>query len=383
MDLSGPLNTDNAISNGSFLATGISLTVITTLFIAVRLFVSIKQIGNFWLDDYAMVVGLGFLVATFVLTYEQQALTEKVFLKVKEMTTDELPLLIPDLLAIHKVGLGSLVVSNLSTWFTKAPLLLLLNRIFGIKNWLKIFVYITLAVSLLIVVGITGYSGRLCDPKGQWSPEFTVGCMDAGAIGNLICGCVGLAVDIVIFILPIPMIMQLHLPLRKKIGVIVVFATGFMGIAAGIVGTYSRVKTLNGSAADRQISTLCVILEATVTIAVGCVPALYYVWRTIISKNPYVAKFVTRATTRATRTRTQKKRTHLNSRVEQIDERGLQSERALESSYDGYIRMGTPKKSHEMENMEHAERDPWDARAGGDDSVPRSYWVVQTGAQER
>lgn len=86
----------------------------------------------------------------------------------------------------------------------------------------------------IILSGSASYMAALCSPDG---PErvaahvganavFRAGCMRSGLIVCLWNGAVALAADIVIFVLPLPVISTLRLPVGKKIGVVVVFMSG-------------------------------------------------------------------------------------------------------------------------------------------------------------
>jgi hypothetical protein len=52
------------------------------------------------------------------------------------------------------VGVATLIISNLTIWVLKAPVLLLLGRIFGAHRWFIRTCYTTLAVSLLVIINL-------------------------------------------------------------------------------------------------------------------------------------------------------------------------------------------------------------------------------------
>ncbi|KAI1126710.1 hypothetical protein F5Y10DRAFT_266789 [Nemania abortiva] len=216
------------------------------------------------------------MAGTFTLVYESQAVYQKILTATSP--SDALRFTILD----STIGEATLIISNFTTWATKLPILLLYIRIFGVSPWVRRVSYITIILSLLVTVAATAYAAPYCNPHGRYDPVASAKCVSTGPIGSLITGFEGLVVDIIIFVLPIPVISKLKLPLRRKLGVALVFATGILGIGASIAGNWSRVETLSGSAAARQLSTIFVIYEGTVALFVGCVPAIYYLWRAVI-----------------------------------------------------------------------------------------------------
>jgi hypothetical protein len=62
-------------------------------------------------------------------------------------------------------------------------------------------------------------------------------CLDEGVI-TLLGGCINCAADLWTAVLPIPMIMKLQMPLRRRIGVIILLSFGFIVVIAGGVRSY-------------------------------------------------------------------------------------------------------------------------------------------------
>lgn len=73
------------------------------------------------------------------------------------------------------------------------------------------------------------YAGINCSPDLHTvSPLFMFGCVSALTDATIARGSISLALDIIMFILPLPVIAQLNMPLRRKIGLGFVFATGLV-----------------------------------------------------------------------------------------------------------------------------------------------------------
>lgn len=130
---------------------------------------------------------------------------------------------------VHQLGVASALVSGFATWTAKAPIFFLYVQLFGIKKWIRIISYLALAGSFLFILGITSWISAMCSPVGrEISLEFIHTCTVTSSVSGLITGAVGLAVDILIFILPLPIIAKLRLPLGKKIGVSLCFLSGIL-----------------------------------------------------------------------------------------------------------------------------------------------------------
>jgi hypothetical protein len=124
------------------------------------------------------------------------------------------------------VGIAS---GNSAVYSAKLPLLFMLIRIFGIKDWLR------WTCIFLIVVGTLGgvvtllYAGISCSPDlHEPTPPFLFSCVGALTNATIARGSISLAVDVIVFVVPIPVIVDLKMPLRRKIGVAFVFATGLL-----------------------------------------------------------------------------------------------------------------------------------------------------------
>jgi hypothetical protein len=71
-----------------------------------------------------------------------------------------------------------------------------------------------------------------------WSfPEVIDGyCLDEGVI-TMVAGVMSCVADLLCTILPIPIVMRLHMPLRDRIGVVVLLSAGIIVTIAGVLRT--------------------------------------------------------------------------------------------------------------------------------------------------
>ncbi|KAL8836410.1 MAG: hypothetical protein Q9176_006349 [Flavoplaca citrina] len=89
-------------------------------------------------------------------------------------------------------------------------------------------------------------------------------------------GGVNVATDFYIFLLPIPGVLQLQMPTRKKIGVCAIFATGSLACLASIMGLYYRTRLKRDSDVTWDLVDILiwVVVELHVGVMCGCMPAL-------------------------------------------------------------------------------------------------------------
>ena len=117
-------------------------------------------------------------------------------------------------------------VYPLTILFAKLALFLLYYRLFASHRGTRIAINLGIAVNGLFYVATVVYFLSLCIPKpgGSWS---LTKCGRTVKMPNIQCA-FGLASDLYIFILPLPVLLKMQMPLKKKIGVVATFSTGLM-----------------------------------------------------------------------------------------------------------------------------------------------------------
>lgn len=117
-------------------------------------------------------------------------------------------------------------------WSTKAPILALYVKLFGVRTWLRWVCYITLLVTGLNFIGSFAMPIALCDTRTSTpDPAGFLTCQNATVNGGIWSGFVSIIEDVIIFCMPIPAIVQLNLKLSKKIGIFLVFFSGVMSVS--------------------------------------------------------------------------------------------------------------------------------------------------------
>ena len=100
--------------------------------------------------------------------------------------------------------------------------------IFGLLRWLRICAYIGAVVTTLFYISVSVASFVFATPShGETWYEHILSKDERRTITMPIpISCFGVVIDLVILILPIIAVMQLQLPIRRKIAVNAVFMTG-------------------------------------------------------------------------------------------------------------------------------------------------------------
>lgn len=118
-------------------------------------------------------------------------------------------------------------------WTAKLPVLVLLTRIFGVNRTVRIVSILTVVILGMAILAGDIYNAIICKVPSADDDLLTylgyvAKCTDASSLTGSILAPIGLVADIIIFVLPIPVILKLHLSLEKRIGLIVVFLFGLV-----------------------------------------------------------------------------------------------------------------------------------------------------------
>ncbi|KAI1204699.1 uncharacterized protein F4807DRAFT_445900 [Annulohypoxylon truncatum] len=252
------------VTKKAFLGSGSALIILAALFVAARLVGGHRKFGKFSISDYISVSAILFLTGTFIIF---------------NLTTDALNDPHTSLYYLLQLGTASTLIAAAATWTAKSPILFVYIQLFGIKQWLRVISYGVLIVTFLFLLSWNSYVAAICNPTGRDNlTEMVLKCTSVTATGGVIVGVIGVVTDIIILVLPLPIILRLNLPLRKRVGIIGVFLTGTFALAASAVSVYFRWASLSGLPVDYRAATTWNIIELSIAIMVGCVPAAYAFW---------------------------------------------------------------------------------------------------------
>ncbi|OTA52373.1 hypothetical protein K449DRAFT_403013 [Hypoxylon sp. EC38] len=170
------------------------------------------------------------------------------------------------------------LVAGFAMYFAKTPILVLYLKLFGIKTWLRVASYATLTLSFIIFLITLSIAGAACSQTSEVDMNFLEKCITTSVSVGVSNGATAVITDIIVIILPLPIIAGLELPLPKKIGLAIVFLTGIFAIAASAISLYFKAMSLAGHSTALAPTLFCTIIECSLAIMVGCAPALRSCW---------------------------------------------------------------------------------------------------------
>jgi hypothetical protein len=212
-----------------------------------------------------------------------------------------------ELLYLARIATATYFIAAYSNFFAKTPLLILYIKLFGAKSWVRWASYTTLALGFMGFTA-TSIAGVMYHPEGKvLDQEYFAGFLHRSYVVAVTNATFNLAMDIVAFIIPIPVIASLHLPTRRKIGLALMFFSGIVAIATGAVSLHYRRSSSAQSIIDLTIVCLCTIADSGIAIMLGCVPALRGLWLKHGSQLSFVSKLQSKlSSSRTTATKSTK-----------------------------------------------------------------------------
>jgi len=115
-------------------------------------------------------------------------------------------------------------------FFAKLSLLLLYLRIFSPDRWTRYLIYLGIISSFALYLATSITFGALCLPRGSetWAAALYSARCKSTTNMTYIQGIFNVVSDFYILFIPIPVVLKLHLPMQKKIGVVAIFMTGLL-----------------------------------------------------------------------------------------------------------------------------------------------------------
>lgn len=133
-----------------------------------------------------------------------------------------------------KVSVGCTeLIYGPSVFFAKLSICILYLRLFAPNQGFRFLTYFIITANLLIYAATTFTYGYLCIPRPSqsWRQRQSMHvCLDSSKPVNYIGGIYNIVSDLYIFILPLPVIWRLHMPLNKRIGVSSIFAVASLWV---------------------------------------------------------------------------------------------------------------------------------------------------------
>ncbi|KAJ8123108.1 hypothetical protein ONZ43_g862 [Nemania bipapillata] len=267
----------NEVTAAGFLTAGIVVFGVTGIFVIIRLINSFGYSKHLYADDYLAVFAWALQAVNFGVYIKLLLNIADTTISVRDFT---------------QFLIAEAIIGGFSIYFAKVPVFVLYARLFGIRKWLRITVWTTLGVSFFIFLGSLLYVSVECS-AGKVHDQLTeLGCINAGGRNGLVHGVASLALDLIAFSLPLPIVFHLQLSTNKKIGLSIVFTAGIFAIVASTIALSYKVQVATGIAVSNLGTTSIILsfLEASIAIIVGCVPALRSFWINQFSTSPIYSK---------------------------------------------------------------------------------------------
>ncbi|KAI1360790.1 hypothetical protein F5Y08DRAFT_39639 [Xylaria arbuscula] len=256
------------LSKGAIDALKVLFVALALVAVALRLVANWKYNRRLLVDDYISVSAIPFLISVAVLSDEAGNGFHD-------------PSISPHRVAQLAVAIS--VLTPLALWTCKAPILFLYLRLFGIKKWLRVISYITLAITAAVyTAGIVAIPPACTPHSSELSKGFIEGCQTRTRIINVFTGSFSVLADVIILVLPLPVVFGLTLLVRSKVGLAFLFLSGLFAIAASVLSLWFKAVSLKRPATSLALSILATITECSVALIVGCVPSLRVLWSKIL-----------------------------------------------------------------------------------------------------
>ncbi|KAI1170678.1 hypothetical protein F4777DRAFT_594779 [Nemania sp. FL0916] len=188
--------------------------------------------------------------------------------------------------SVAQLAVAISVFTPLALWACKAPILFLYLRLFGIKKWLRVTSYTTLLLMTLIyasgILAIPPACTPRVPPTTPLSESFINTCQGRTRIINVYLGSASVLSDVVILVLPMPVVFGLKLLVRSRVGLVFLFLSGLFAIGASIISLFFKAQSLQMPTTSLALSILATITECSVALIVGCVPSLRVLWSKIL-----------------------------------------------------------------------------------------------------
>ncbi|KAL1595274.1 hypothetical protein SLS60_009964 [Paraconiothyrium brasiliense] len=262
------------------LVTGIALMAVSGTLLVFRIATNLKIARKLGLDDMLCIFAYAGGIAYWALTYslgQKGAAKHAWDIPLSTITT-----------IFIKLNLAILFVISPTMWAAKAAILSLYIRIFGSITWIRRFSYFWIAFMALFYAIQFVIGGVYCVPrKGEaWDGASFQRCSESAWL-QLMVGVFSCLADILILILPFPIILKLQISVTKKVTLSIVFGVGAILVGLSMLALYYRVIIFKGIDTTWNGSALSIVTHAEVfgTVSISCALAISSFWCKILTES--------------------------------------------------------------------------------------------------
>ncbi|OOG00202.1 hypothetical protein ASPCADRAFT_127073 [Aspergillus carbonarius ITEM 5010] len=248
------------------LPVGVTFLALASVTVALRLYARLHLVRKPGWDDLLIAVSLATDIVFFVF----------LVIESKNGLAENQEDLSPDEVRKQLKALWiTIPLYNLTLTLTKLSLVFLYRRLFPTKIY-RILLTITLAFVIISGLWMVFSTLLFCIPiSAFWDKSLPRTCLPADVVWCLNAG-LQITTDLILVILPLPILARLRLPKRQKAALLIIFALGFFVCATSIVRLTTLIKLIrtpdftegNGLAATWSF------VEANVAIICACLPPL-------------------------------------------------------------------------------------------------------------
>ncbi|RAL02894.1 uncharacterized protein BO80DRAFT_402628 [Aspergillus ibericus CBS 121593] len=248
------------------LPVGITFLSLASITVALRLYTRVHLVRKPGWDDLLIAVSLATDIVFFVF----------LVIESKNGLAENQADLSPDEIRNQLKALWiTIPLYNLSLTLTKLSLVFLYRRLFPTKTY-RILLTITLVFVIISGLWMVLSTLLFCIPIAAfWDHSLPRTCLPASVVWCLNAG-LQISTDLILVILPLPILASLRLPKRQKAALLVIFALGFFVCATSIVRLTTIIELIrtpdftegNGLAATWSF------VESNVAIICACLPPL-------------------------------------------------------------------------------------------------------------
>ncbi|KAI0509175.1 hypothetical protein F5B22DRAFT_658582 [Xylaria bambusicola] len=182
-----------------------------------------------------------------------------------------------------KIRYAGNTIQAFAYFTSRLPILVLYIRLFGRQAGFRFACYFALFANFAVYLTAIPLLSYFCAPRigEDWNSLDVFDKCKTLLNWAVIQGSLDIALDLYIFILPLPPVLRLQMPKRKKIGVLIVFLTGFFAVIASGIGFYFRYKlTFTPDINWNEGAYICAaIVEINIAIICSCMPACANLYR--------------------------------------------------------------------------------------------------------
>ncbi|KXX83138.1 hypothetical protein MMYC01_200360 [Madurella mycetomatis] len=216
------------------LATGIAFILVSGICVVLRLYTGLKKSRKLFADDYFCVAGEIVGIAQWAVQYTM--MTHGLGRHSWDIPATALTL------PVMKLQLASQMLAAGTHFAVKAALALFFIRVFGTLRWVRITCYSLLVLTLLSYASYEVIILIFCIPRsGEAWDHLIVARCTTGAPSTIAVGVCSVVADLVLFVMPFPIIAGLSLNPQKKRALGIVFLIGFLVVVTSVVGLAYRV----------------------------------------------------------------------------------------------------------------------------------------------